>query len=67
MCRFLFSKQTKNDTKTISKRQIKLCKLKRNSVKVQPLSLYRNEVRWRKQNTAPYWRKQITVGAILDL
>lgn len=49
MCKFLFSKQ-KNNTKTISKRQIKLCKQKMNSVKVQPLSLYRNEVRWRKQH-----------------
>lgn len=37
-----------------------------NSVEVQPLSLYRNEVRWRKQNTTPCWRKEITVGALLD-
>lgn len=37
-----------------------------NSVEVQPLSLYRNEVRWRKENTTPCWRKEITVGAILD-
>ncbi|CAB1423776.1 unnamed protein product [Pleuronectes platessa] len=25
-----------------------------------------NEVRWRKQNTAPCWRKDITAGAIFD-
>lgn len=37
-----------------------------NSVEVQPLSLYRNGVRWRTQNTTPCWRKEITVGAILD-
>lgn len=37
-----------------------------NSVEVQPLLLYRNEARWRKQNTTPCWRKEITVGAISD-
>lgn len=52
--------------KPISKRQTKIHKQKINSVEVQPLSLYRNEVRWRKQNTPPCWRKEITVGAISD-
>ena len=37
-----------------------------NSAEVQTLSLYRNEARWRKENTTPCWRKEITVGAILD-
>lgn len=52
--------------KQFLKDKTKIHKKKINSVEVQPLSLYRNEVRWRKENTTPCWRKEITVGAILD-